>query len=1137
MWIHQKYKIELRPFFRTILVLAAIQIISWWAPPLDELKGIANYASLHTLLELISIIVSMLVFSVLWNSYDKAQPSHFIWLACTFSGVAMLDFLHTISYQGMPDFITPSSAEKAIDFWLAGRLLSALGLLAVAFLPWRTTHSATTCWLALGGTFLFIVFFANMVLLYPELTPRTFIPGHGLTTFKIVSEYSIITLYLIAALRFLQQMNTPQPYDVVPLFAAASVMAMSEVFFTLYADVTDIFNLLGHIYKVIAYAFIYHGVFITRIKAPYQQISESRNLLHAVIEAIPLRVFWKGRDSRYLGCNTLFANDAGVFEPKNIINKDDFQLAWKEQAELYRADDQQVMETNSPKLAYEEPQTTASGERIWLHTSKVPLHNQANDVIGMVGLYEDITQQKQAKHELHFMQTAIAKGKTSFYKISSKGQVLYANAYACKSLGYNPDELIGKYIWDFDPDFSSEVWSSMWEALQKGEGPTHHETRHQRKDGSIFPIEVNGNYIISDGEEEYTFAFTQDISERKQAEHTQLKLNRALTLLSKCNTLLIHANNEQDILYEICKLAVETGGYKMVWVGFKEDDATKSIRPVAQSGYEEKYMDNITITWDDTLLGQGPTGTAIRTGMTVVNHNCLTNPKMAPWRDVAIEQGYQASIALPLVADERVLGVLNIYSEASNAFIEEEVSLLEELANDLAYGIYVLRMRIAQEEAEKRIEFLAYHDPLTQLPNRLLLKDRFEQARALAHRKQTMAAVLYLDLDNFKHVNDSLGHVIGDELLIHTVVRMQQCIRATDTICRQGGDEFIILLADQPDLTTIDAIAQQLIDAFSNPVEVNEYKLNISFSIGISLFPNDSKSLDELLKQADIALYQAKDAGKNTYRFFSEEMNTDAMENMRLQSQLHDALRRDEFQLYYQPQINVSNGQVIGAEALIRWQHPEFGLVSPAKFIPLAERSGLIIAIGEWVLNEACRQAKIWNTCHLPSLTIADNLSALQFKRGNIIDTVKSALTQSELPANLLELELTESILLNDLSVAMETLRSLKEVGVKFSIDDFGTGYSSLSYLKKLSVNKLKIDQSFVRDMVESSDDAAIVHAIIQMGHTLQLTVIAEGVETEEQLDLLKHYQCNEVQGYFYSKPIPADTFTDLMIKDNEKSK
>jgi diguanylate cyclase (GGDEF)-like protein len=623
----------------------------------------------------------------------------------------------------------------------------------------------------------------------------------------------------------------------------------------------------------------------------------------------------------------------------------------------------------------------------------------------------------------------------------------------------------------------------------------------------------------------------QDISERKQAEHTQQRLNRALKLLSDCNMSLVHAEEESRLLFEICRLVVETGGYPMAWVGFAEHDAEKSVRTVAQHGDDQNYLGSLKLTWADTEHGRGPTGTAIRSGVTDVNQDYQTNPRMAPWREKGLAQGFRSSIALPLRNRKRVFGALTIYSADTGAFGPEEVRLLEELATDLAYGIETLRTRAQHAEAEQKLEFLAHHDVLTGLPNRLLLRDRFDQAAALADRDQTGVAVLFLDLDNFKQVNDTLGHNYGDQLLVRVVERLHNHLRDTDTISRQGGDEFIVLLPHLNDLAIIGGIAHNIVEAFAEPFEIEHFSINTSFSIGISLFPNDGREFDALLKNADTALYQAKDSGRDTYRFFSEKMNLDAEEQLYLQGQLRNAVKNEEFLLHYQPQIDIASGRIIGAEALVRWQHPELGLIPPSKFIPLAERSGVVIPMGEWVLNEACRQARIWQE-NGQLLVIAVNLSALQFKRGNLLETVAKALKQSGLAANQLELELTESILLQDIDAAIKTLHSLKEMGVKLSIDDFGTGYSSLSYLKRLAVNKLKIDQSFVRDLAESADSAAIVRAIIQLGHTLQLTVIAEGVETESQLAFLRDHGCDEIQGYLFSRPIPAAEFIQLLEKN-----
>lgn len=861
-----------------------------------------------------------------------------------------------------------------------------------------------------------------------------------------------------------------------------------------------------------------------------------QNLLQRIVESLTIRIFWKDHDSRFLGCNTLFARDAGLSCPDELIGKTDFEMGWKDQAELYRADDKRVMESGIPRLGYEEPQTTPRGETIWLRTSKVALRDATQRVIGILGFYEDITAQNQAEAALKESEEMLADvqriSHIGSWKLDSLTNAQTWSTEIYRIFEIDPESFGASYeafLQSIHPEDREQVNLAYTESV-KNKRPYSIEHRLLMKDGRIKHVHEKCETTYGqNGKPLYSIGTVRDITEHQQAEQNQKRLNRALRLLSDCNMAQVRAEEEHKLLSDVCRLVVGTGGYLMAWVGFAEQDAAKSVRPVAQSGYEQGYLDSVNITWAETKRGQGPTGTAIRTGVTVANQDYLSNPKMAPWREAAITCGYRSSIALPLVGKNHVLGVLAIYSQESYTFNPEEVTLLEELANDLAYGIETLRTRAEHEATQNKLEFLAHHDPLTGLPNRLLLRDRFDQATAIAKREQSSVSMLFLDLDNFKQINDSLGPDYGEQLLVRVVERLHGCIRETDTISRQGGDEFVILLTNMNDLGTIETVAQNILEAFAEPFKIDGYTVSATFSIGISLFPNDGSEFDILLKRANAALYSAKEAGRNTYRFFTEKMNTNALETMQLQGQLHNALENQEFLLHYQPQIDTVSGRIIGAEALLRWQHPDMGLIQPDKFIPLAERSGLIIPIGEWVLNEACRQAQVWReTCQLPPMVIAVNLSALQFKRGNIVETVTTALARSGLPASHLELELTESILLHDLEVAMKTLHGLKKIGVKLSIDDFGTGYSSLSYLKRLAVDKLKIDQSFVRDMVEDPEDAAIVRAIIQLGHILQLTIIAEGVENDDQLALLRDYGCEQIQGYLFSRPVPAEEFTRL---------
>lgn len=436
-----------------------------------------------------------------------------------------------------------------------------------------------------------------------------------------------------------------------------------------------------------------------------------------------------------------------------------------------------------------------------------------------------------------------------------------------------------------------------------------------------------------------------------------------------------------------------------------------------------------------------------------------------------------------------------------------------------------------RKAAEKQIEFLAYRDVLTGLPNRQLLLDRFGQALAHAERLGSKVALLFLDLDNFKTINDSLGHAVGDALLQEIARRLGVCVRETDTISRQGGDEFLIVLSDLGGTEAIPPVLLKIRERLQAPFVVDGHELTTSASIGVALYPDDGRDFDTLLKKADTAMYRAKDAGRNHYRFFDEQMNIEAVEHLHLKSGLRRALAQGEFELHYQPQFELASGRVIGVEALIRWNHPEEGQISPTRFIPVAEDSGLIVPIGEWVVHEACRQAVAWRAAGLPPLIMAVNLSAVQFRRGEVEQTIARALQATGFDPHLLELELTESILIRDTESALSSVRQLKQLGVKLSIDDFGTGYSSLSYLKRFDVDKLKIDQGFIRDLASDPDDAAIVRAIVQMSASLNLRIIAEGVEDAATLALLREFECDEAQGYHFARPMAAEAFVAFMTQ------
>lgn len=437
------------------------------------------------------------------------------------------------------------------------------------------------------------------------------------------------------------------------------------------------------------------------------------------------------------------------------------------------------------------------------------------------------------------------------------------------------------------------------------------------------------------------------------------------------------------------------------------------------------------------------------------------------------------------------------------------------------------------ERRRHEVELLhqASHDALNGLPNRMLLMDRIQQGIAQARRDGGSLFLLFVDLDHFKLINDSQGHHAGDRLLLEVATRLRHCIREQDTVARLGGDEFVVLLTEQHDEAEILGVLQRLLEEVARPWVDGEAEYRIGCSIGISCFPRDGEDAETLLRCADTAMYQAKESGRHTFHFYTPELNRSVSDRLALASSLHRALERRELRVHYQPRLDLTSGRIIGAEALVRWQHPEQGLIPPDRFIPVAEETGLIVPIGRGVLVEACRQNKAWQTAGLPTLCVSVNLSPIQFRRADLVQEVADILALSGLKPEHLELDVTESFVMHDAERIDATMRELKRLGVAISVDDFGTGYSSLSYLKRFPVDRLKVDRSFVRDIHQDPDDAAIVRAIITLGHALGLKVVAEGVETLEHQAFLKRHGCDEVQGYLYSRPVSADEFEALLRK------
>jgi len=478
--------------------------------------------------------------------------------------------------------------------------------------------------------------------------------------------------------------------------------------------------------------------------------------------------------------------------------------------------------------------------------------------------------------------------------------------------------------------------------------------------------------------------------------------------------------------------------------------------------------------------------------------------------------------------------LINARKDGSIYYEEKTISPIKDNGGVISHFVSTGKNISERMRVQERLHYMAHHDSLTKLPNRNLFMDRLRQAMARARWHKRLIAVMFLDLDHFKSINDSLGHIIGDQLLIQLTQRFSSGVRAGDTIARLGGDEFAILLDDIASEKDISQLAKKLLDTMISPFAIQGHELFMTASIGVSIFPNDAEDPETLLRNADVAMYRAKDMGRNNYQFYSNEMSARAFERLTMENSLRHALKREEFFLLYQPQVEIRSRRIVGVEALLRWQHPELGLVLPSDFIPLLEETGFIVEVGDWVLHHALKQAVNWHHAGFDFLKVSINLSSRQFNNPDFISMLQSLVMNAGLEPQNIELELTESMLMRSASKTISALNSISQFGISIAVDDFGTGYSSLNYLRRFPISTLKIDSSFIRDVIKDEDDRAIATAIIVMAQCLNLIVIAEGVETEEQSAFLQSLDCSQIQGNIFSPPVSADEIS-RMLNEQER--
>jgi len=669
----------------------------------------------------------------------------------------------------------------------------------------------------------------------------------------------------------------------------------------------------------------------------------------------------------------------------------------------------------------------------------------------------------------------------------AQGGCVYTNAAYHGISGLSLEETLGT-AWSMavHPDDRQRIVVGWRDAVRNQE-PFQAEVRFLRRDGKIVWTRLNAAAMRDGWTLRGRIQIVEDISERKLAEAALKEM--------------------QDALFD------------------EKERAQVTLNSIGDAVLTTNLQANVTYL---NLVAETMTGWSME--------KALGRPLTEVFR--VIDEKTRCVVANPAhraIAEDRVVGLaadsVLIRPDGSEAAIEDSSAPIHNRDGQVSGAVIVFHDVSASRAMAQKMSHLAQHDFLTGLPNRVLLTERLTRAigQALRHHKQL--ALLFLDLDYFKNINDSLGHVIGDQLLQSVARRLVAGVRDTDTVCRQGGDEFVILLAEIERPQDAAQVAEKLLNSLVAPHLIDGHELHVTLSIGISIYPHDGINADTAMQNADTAMYYAKANGRNNFQFFTGDMNTRAVQRLLIENSLRRALKMGEFQLHYQPKMDISSGQMRGAEALLRWLDPDLGMVYPNRFVPIAEECGLIVPIGRWVLREACRQVRAWLDAGLPAVPVSVNISAVEFRHPNFLAGVAEILRETRLPPGYLEMELTESILMHEAESSVTVLESLKAMGLKLAIDDFGTGYSNLSYLNRFPIDTLKIDQSFIRDVATNSDNATIVSAVISMGQKLKQQVIAEGIETHEQLNFLRTEQCDGGQGFLFSTPISAAQFEALLLR------
>jgi diguanylate cyclase (GGDEF)-like protein/PAS domain S-box-containing protein len=829
-------------------------------------------------------------------------------------------------------------------------------------------------------------------------------------------------------------------------------------------------------------------------------------------------------DGRWLGTNPALCNIVGYSE-NELLATDVQSITYPDDRDADTVQVRQMLDRTIESYQTNKRYVRKDGRVVWTQLSGSLVWLQSGEPHYFIYQIQDITDRVNAERALRASEErfrSIAEATQEWiWEIDADGLYTFCSPAAEAILGYSPDQLIGKSCLDIvSPSARQTLADLLQRGIERRRGWRDLVLRLQHATGGIRWLDSNALPLLDPSGNVVGYrGVARDITHHRLQQERIARLSRIQAVLSGINSTIVRVRERRELLRESCRIAVQQGGFRMAWIGLVEPGALKAT-PLVWEGVEQGYLEQIGLALANREEDPGPVGEALRQKKMVVV-NDLETASGHLLKQEALARGFRSQMAMPLMVEDQAVGVLVLYAAETGFFDYEELKLLKDLAGDISFALDYIGK-------EEKLTYVSYYDTLTGLPNRQLFFDRLAQALYSARAERRQLAVMIIDVQRFKRINDTLGRYAGDQVLKELASRLQRTISESAIPARIGGDRFALVLPNLAGASMARWIDDWIVDSFAEPLVIDEIELRTTVKVGIAVYPADAETAESLFVNAEAALKRAKDAA-DPYLFYSPEMNARVAQRLHLESRLRKAVTQKEFVLHYQTKVDLATRRIRGLEALIRWNDPESGLVSPLDFVPLLEESGLIVEVGRWVFEQAVADTQRWRSLGLEVPRVAVNVSEVQLRHPNFVTTVLGALGPSLNNANGIDVEITETMIAQNTGANVQKLLRLREAGLRIFMDDFGTGYSGLSQIAHLPLDALKIDRAFIAGMTISTEHMAIVSAIINLAKALRIYVVAEGVETEEQASRLYALGCNEAQGYLFNRPLPAADISKLL--------